>query len=56
MGNSPPSGHRTTSIVLPPELASYVDEQAKRFAISKAGFLRQLIARDREAQGRSAAA
>ena len=56
MGSPPPAGHRTTSIVLPPELAAYVDEQAKRFALSKAGYLRQLIARDREAQARSTAA
>lgn len=56
MGNPPPTGHRTTSVVLPPALAEHVDAQSERYAISKAGFIRQLIARDREAQARSTAA
>lgn len=56
MGNPPPPGHRTTSLVLPPALAAHVDLQAERYGISKAGYIRQLIARDREAQARTAAA
>lgn len=56
MGSQPPAGHRVTSLVLPPALAQHVDSQAERFAISKAAYLRQLIARDRETQARATAA
>lgn len=53
MTSTPPDGYRTTSVVLPPVLAKHVDAQAQRYGISKAGFIRQLIALDREAQARS---
>ncbi len=53
MTTPPAPGYRTTSLVLPPALAEHVDQQAERFGLSKAGFLRMLIARDREAQARS---
>lgn len=50
MSTPPPTGYRNTNLVLSPVLAAYVDAQARRFGISKAGFVRMLIARDMEAQ------
>jgi hypothetical protein len=50
MTTTPTPGSRTSSICLPGPLAAYVDQQSARFGISKAGFIRQLIAKDREAQ------
>lgn len=37
------------SLILPPDLARHIDHQSRRFAISKAGYLRMLLARDLEA-------
>jgi hypothetical protein len=54
MATPPPTGYRNTNLVLSPLLAAYVDQQAKRFGISKAGFVRMLIARDMEAQAPAA--
>lgn len=56
MSTPPPPGYRNTNLVLPPVLADHVDAQAKRFGISKAGYMRMLIARDLEAQARSTSA
>lgn len=50
MATNPPPGYRNTNLVLPPALAEHVDSQARRFGISKAGYMRMLIARDLEAQ------
>jgi predicted DNA-binding protein len=48
MASAPPDGYRVTSICLPPALAQHVDTQSARLGVSKAGFLRMLIARDLE--------
>lgn len=53
MANSPPPGYRNTNLVLSPALAAYIDAQAKRLGVSKAGFMRMLIVRDMEAKGAS---
>lgn len=50
MGNPPPADHRAMSLLLPPDLARHIDHQSRRFAISKAGYLRMLLAKDLEAQ------
>lgn len=50
MGSPPPPGYRVTSLTLPPDLAAYVDSQAKRYGISKAGFVRLVLTRNCEAE------
>jgi hypothetical protein len=53
MASQAPPGHRSTSLVLDPELAAWVDTQARRYGISKAGYMRLLIvqAMDHQAAG-----
>lgn len=50
MATPPPAGYRVTSLTLPPELAAYVDSQAKRYGISKAGFVRLVLTRAYETE------
>lgn len=50
MGNPPPRDHRATSLTLPPELYLHLDAQSRRFAVSKADYIRLLIVKDLEAQ------
>lgn len=53
MGNPTPPGHHTVSLPLPPLLWQHVNNQSSRYGISKAGFLRTLIAKDLEARLRT---
>ncbi len=50
MGSPLPPGYRSTSLTLPPELAAFVDAQARRYGISKAGFVRLVLTRTYEAE------
>lgn len=56
MATPPPPGYRVTSLTLPPELADYVDHQARHYGVSRAGYLRLLIARDQESRASAAKA
>lgn len=50
MPRRPTVQHRIYSMSLPPELAEYLDAQARRFGVSKAGFIRLLMVQHRESQ------
>lgn len=45
-------GYRTTTIALPPELAAHVDAQARRYGISRRGFIRLLLTQDMESRSK----
>ena len=56
MATPAPPGYRTTTIALPPEMAEHVDAQARRYGISRRGFIRLLLTQDMEAKAQASAA
>lgn len=45
-----PAPQRAMSFLLPAHLYRHLESQARRFGVSRAGYVRMLVARDRDAE------